>query len=64
MYNLGIIIGALFFVRWWGPIGLAWGVVLGAAAPFLMQLSGLEGLHYHYQHKISWHHPGVKEIGF
>jgi putative peptidoglycan lipid II flippase len=29
-YNLGIIIGIVFFVRWMGPVGLAWGVVLGA----------------------------------
>jgi len=29
-YNLGIIIGIVFFVRWIGPAGLAWGVVLGA----------------------------------
>ena len=29
-YNLGIIIGVLFFVKFWGPIGLAWGIVLGA----------------------------------
>src|SRR4030043_851322 len=29
-YNLGIIIGALFFAPAFGPIGLAWGVILGA----------------------------------
>ncbi len=29
-YNLGIIIGVVLFVRFMGPIGLAWGVVLGA----------------------------------
>ena len=36
-YNLGIIIGALFFVKWMGPIGLAWGVVLGAFLHMLVQ---------------------------
>jgi len=30
MYNVGIIIGALFFVDFFGPVGLAWGVVFGA----------------------------------
>lgn len=29
-YNIGIILGALVFARWWGLAGLAWGVVLGA----------------------------------
>lgn len=28
-YNVGIIVGALFFVKYMGPIGLAWGVILG-----------------------------------
>lgn len=36
-YNLGIIIGALFFVDLMGPIGLAWGVVLGAFLHMLIQ---------------------------
>jgi putative peptidoglycan lipid II flippase len=29
-YNLGIIVGVLYFVKFMGPIGLAWGVVFGA----------------------------------
>lgn len=37
MYNIGIIVGALFFVKFWGPIGLAWGVVLGAFLHMLIQ---------------------------
>jgi putative peptidoglycan lipid II flippase len=36
-YNLGIIIGALFFVNIMGPIGLAWGVILGAFLHMLVQ---------------------------
>lgn len=36
-YNVGIIIGAVFFVRWMGPIGLAWGVILGAALHMIIQ---------------------------
>lgn len=36
-YNVGIIIGAVFFVKWMGPIGLAWGVVLGALLHMLVQ---------------------------
>jgi putative peptidoglycan lipid II flippase len=36
-YNIGIIIGALFFVPMMGPAGLAWGVVLGAGLHMLTQ---------------------------
>ncbi|MFH0969639.1 MAG: murein biosynthesis integral membrane protein MurJ [Patescibacteria group bacterium] len=37
MYNVGIIIGALFFVKLMGPAGLAVGVVLGAFMHMLIQ---------------------------
>jgi putative peptidoglycan lipid II flippase len=37
IYNLGIILGALWFVPRWGEIGLAWGVVLGALGHLLVQ---------------------------
>lgn len=37
-YNLGIIIGALFFVSHVGLSGLAWGVVLGSVMHFLINL--------------------------
>lgn len=37
MYNLGIIVGALFFVKLMGPAGLALGVILGALLHMLIQ---------------------------
>lgn len=37
MYNFGIIIGALFFVKFMGPKGLALGVILGALLHMLIQ---------------------------
>lgn len=37
MYNVGIILGALFFVPVMGPVGLAWGVVLGALMHLMIQ---------------------------
>lgn len=37
-YNVGIIVGALFFYPLYGVAGLAWGVVLGAFAHFSIQL--------------------------
>lgn len=36
-YNLGIIVGVLFFVKFMGPIGLAWGVVFGAMLHMFFQ---------------------------
>ena len=38
LYNLGIIVGVWLLVPVMGPVGLAWGVVLGAASHFLIQL--------------------------
>jgi putative peptidoglycan lipid II flippase len=38
MYNLGIIVGAIFFVPMIGVAGLAWGVVLGAFLHMLIQV--------------------------
>lgn len=40
-YNIGIIIGALVFVPMLGPIGLAYGVVLGALCHLLIQIPAL-----------------------
>lgn len=47
-YNLGIIIGALWLTPFFGPIGLAWGVVLGAVFHCLIQIIGVLLLGYHY----------------
>ncbi len=41
LYNLGSIIGILFFVPIIGISGLAWGIVLGAAMHLLIQLPAL-----------------------
>jgi putative peptidoglycan lipid II flippase len=48
-YNLGIIIGALFFVDLWGLVGLAWGVVLGAFLHLLIQLPSACSLGWRWQ---------------
>jgi putative peptidoglycan lipid II flippase len=50
MYNLGIIAGALFLVPYLGIIGLAWGVVLGAAFHMLIQYPAVKisGFKYKY----------------
>lgn len=47
-YNVGIIIGAVFFVKWFGPIGLAWGVVLGATLHMLIQYPSVKVSGFHF----------------
>ena len=49
LYNLGIIIGALFFVKLWGLVGLAWGVILGVMLHALIQYPSVRrsGFHFH-----------------
>lgn len=47
-YNLGIIIGVLFFVKFMGPIGLAWGVVLGAFLHMIVQYPAAKNLGYRH----------------
>jgi putative peptidoglycan lipid II flippase len=37
-YNVGIIVGVLYFVPRWGAHGLAWGVVFGALLHLLVQI--------------------------
>jgi putative peptidoglycan lipid II flippase len=49
-YNVGIIFGALFLTKFFGPIGLAWGVVLGAFLHVLSQW--LECRRSGYRHKF------------
>jgi putative peptidoglycan lipid II flippase len=49
MYNLGIIIGAVFLVKIMGPVGLAWGVVLGAALHMLIQYPAVRGSGFSYK---------------
>ncbi|EKD32980.1 MAG: hypothetical protein ACD_76C00106G0021 [uncultured bacterium] len=47
-YNAGIIIGALFFTEIFGPVGLAFGVVLGALLHLIVQIAGSYHLGYSY----------------
>ena len=48
-YNVGIILGALVLVKWMGPIGLAWGVVLGAVFHMLISCLGMRELGYKFK---------------
>ncbi len=61
-YNLGIIIGALFFVDLWGVVGLAWGVVLGAALHLLIQIPAVWRLGWRWQAIFNWRHQATRSL--
>jgi putative peptidoglycan lipid II flippase len=62
-YNLGIIVGALFFVKWFGIFGLAWGVVLGAFLHMAIQIPTVYHLGFRYKFKIKRHDLNTIKIG-
>jgi putative peptidoglycan lipid II flippase len=61
-YNLGIIFGALVFVHFWGPIGLAVGVVFGAALHFISQYFPVCSLGFKLKPKLKSSDGGIKNI--
>ena len=63
MYNLGIIIGVIFFVPIWGINGLAYGVILGALLHLLIQIPSLYSHGFRYQALFLWKNKYVREIG-
>lgn len=48
VYNLGIILGIIIFSPFWGIYGVVWGVLLGAALHFLIQLPSLLATGFKY----------------
>jgi putative peptidoglycan lipid II flippase len=59
LYNLGIIIGILFFVPKFGLQGLAWGVVLGGVLHLLIQLPSLFFSGFKCKANFNYRDPGV-----
>ena len=72
LYNVGIIIGTLFFTNGisifghqvfaGGIMGVALGVVLGAALQLIVSSLGLIGLGFDYQFKIFWKNKGFRKV--
>lgn len=72
VYNIGIIIGTLFFtggitIFGWqvfegGIMGVALGVVLGSLLQLLVSSIGLLGLGFDYRFKIYWHNKGFRKV--
>jgi len=63
LYNLGIIAGALFLAPTLGVLGLALGVVSGAACHLLIQVPGLIHERLRYTPVLGLHDPGVRDVG-
>lgn len=72
IYNIGIIIGALFFTHginlfgWQifdgGIMGVALGVVLGSIMQLVVSSIGLIGLGFDYRFKIYWKNKGFRRV--
>lgn len=72
LYNIGIIIGALFFTNginlfgWQvfdgGVMGVAFGVVLGSILQLLVSSFGLYGMGFDYRFKIFWKNKGLHQV--
>ena len=62
MYNVGIVIGILFFVPYLGVRGLAWGVLVGALLHLLIQLPSAWKLGWNFKFDWDWRFPGVRKI--
>lgn len=62
MYNVGIIIGALYLVPIFGVYGLAWGVVLGALMHLLIQLPTVISLGFKYGPFINFREQNIIKV--
>ncbi|AKM82394.1 TPA: murein biosynthesis integral membrane protein MurJ [Candidatus Berkelbacteria bacterium] len=63
IYNVSIIVGAIFFADKYGIVAIAYAVVVGAFLHLMIQLPSAIKLGFRYQPKIYWKHWGVKRIG-
>jgi len=61
-YNLGMILGIVLLSRYFGIIGVAYGVVVGAFLHALIQLPLVWSLGFKFKLSLKFFHPGVKTI--
>ena len=62
LYNLGIIIGILFFFPVFGIYGLAYGVILGAGLHLFVQVPAAVSSGYKYRRIFNFNYPGLKRV--
>ncbi len=62
LYNLGQIVGILFFVPRWGIYGLVYGVILGALMHLGIQVPGLLRFGFQWLPRLEIRHPRVLQV--
>lgn len=65
LYNIGIICGALVLVPWLGPVGLGWGVVMGAFLHMSIQYPMLRYSGFVYERETlrdTWRNKAVRRV--
>lgn len=62
MYNLGIICGILLGYPLFGPIGLAYGVILGAILHLLIQMPQVFQMGFCWRPILAWQSAGFKRV--
>lgn len=62
IYNIAIIIGALFFVEDYGIYAVGWAVIIGAAGHFLIQVPGLIRAGIRFRPTMSRQVDGLREV--
>ncbi len=62
LYNVGIILGIVFFAPVYGVFGVAIGVILGASLHFLIQIPGVRGLRFRYRPFICLRDKDLREM--
>lgn len=62
LYNLGIIIGALLFAPRFGEVGLAVGVILGAAMHLGIQIPGIASVGFRFRLLFRPLHAAIRDI--
>ncbi len=63
LYNLGIILGAIYLVPIWGIYGLAIGVIMGAFMHMAVQLPAVFKLGFKYTPKLDLKNKHIRKIG-
>lgn len=62
LYNIGIIIGIIFFSKFWGIFGVAYGVILGAFLHLGMEAFGAISSGFKYKFALPLKHKGVRKL--
>jgi len=62
LYNLGIIMGIIFFAPYWGIFGVGAGVIFGSFLHLLVQIPTALKCGYRYKFVLNFKDPGIREF--